>query len=297
MIKDIEKKLAEGNLKFKWKIMQDLETIPIEENILKYPLLILTCMDPRIDVHRIFQLNPGDVLVYRNAGNIYTTDMLRTILLAIVKFKINYIIVLGHLDCGMTKINLKELRMKLPSEFLSQLSKNYSEVLSELNSFFRPFNNEIENIRRQIKTLDSIKDLYPEIEITGMLYDIKTGLVFEYETFKDYKLFENFEKKYKEMLVEKKEQFADFLINYEAEKILENESKDISQESGLSEVGIPLTPRNNEIKEDYPIVEHEKSEEYKMKSIIPKISVPKIQFHKVKIYIPNTIRKWRYIID
>ncbi|MFX1592576.1 MAG: carbonic anhydrase [Promethearchaeota archaeon] len=291
MIKDIEKKLAEGNLKFKWKIMQDLETIPIEENILKYPLLILTCMDPRIDVHRIFQLNPGDVLVYRNAGNIYTTDMLRTILLAIVKFKINYIIVLGHLDCGMTKINLKELRMKLPSEFLSQLSNNYSEVLSELNSFFRPFNNEIENIRRQIKTLDSIKDLYPEIEITGMLYDIKTGLVFEYETFKDYKLFENFEKKYKEMLVEKKEQFADFLINYEAEKILENESKDISQESGLSEVGIPLTPRNNEIKEDYPIVEHEKSEEYKMKSIIPKISVPKIQFHKVKIYIPNTIRK------
>ncbi|MFX1309646.1 MAG: carbonic anhydrase [Promethearchaeota archaeon] len=291
MIKDIEKKLAEGNLKFKWKIMQDLETIPIEENILKYPLLILTCMDPRIDVHRIFQLNPGDVLVYRNAGNIYTTDMLRTILLAIVKFKINYIIVLGHLDCGMTKINLKELRMKLPSEFLSQLSKNYSEVLSELNSFFRPFNNEIENIRRQIKTLDSIKDLYPEIEITGMLYDIKTGLVFEYETFKDYKLFENFEKKYKEMIVEKKEQFADFLINYEAEKILENESKDISQESGLSEVGIPLTPRNNEIKEDYPIVEHEKSEEYKMKSIIPKISVPKIQFHKVKIYIPNTIRK------
>ena len=90
MIKEIEEKFVEGNLKFKWKIMEGLENIEIEKDIPKYPILILTCMDPRIDVHRIFQLNPGDVFILRNAGNIYTIDMLRSIIFAIVKYQIKY---------------------------------------------------------------------------------------------------------------------------------------------------------------------------------------------------------------
>ena len=83
MIKDIEKTLIEGNLRFQWKITQDLENLEVEEKIPKYPVLILTCMDPKIDIHRIFQLKPGDVFVLRNAGNVYTQDMLRSILISI----------------------------------------------------------------------------------------------------------------------------------------------------------------------------------------------------------------------
>ena len=123
--------------------MQDLESVEIQENIPKYPVLILTCMDPRIDIYRIFQLNPGDVFILRNAGNIYTQDVLRSILITIFKYEIKYIIILGHLDCGMTKINPVELRKKLPSEFLSRLSSNYSELFSELINFFKPFENEV----------------------------------------------------------------------------------------------------------------------------------------------------------
>ena len=56
-------------------------------------------MDPRIDIHRIFQLEPGDVIVLRNAGNIFTQDMIRSLIIAIFKYKIKYIVILGHLDC------------------------------------------------------------------------------------------------------------------------------------------------------------------------------------------------------
>ena len=118
--------------------------------------------------------------------------MLRSILITIFKYKIKYIIILGHLDCGMTKINLTELRQKLPSEFLSRLSSKFSELFGELINFFKPFDNEVQNVLDQIKTLDIIKVFYPEIEITGMLYDVKTGLVFEYEKFKDYRSIEFF---------------------------------------------------------------------------------------------------------
>ena len=89
MTKSIEKMLLEGNMKFQWKLTQDIEKINLEGNIPKYPVLILTCMNPRIDVHRIFQLNPGDVFVLRNAGNICTMDAFRSIILAILEYNSN----------------------------------------------------------------------------------------------------------------------------------------------------------------------------------------------------------------
>ena len=154
MIKDIETKFIEGNLRFKRKIMQDLESIEIKVKIPKYPVLILTCMDPRIDINKIFQLNLGDVFVFRNAGNIYSLDVLRSILLTIFKYKIKYLMILGHLDCGMLKINLTELSKRLPSKFLSSISKNYTDLLPRLRDFFKPILDEIQNIKEQIKALD-----------------------------------------------------------------------------------------------------------------------------------------------
>ena len=196
--------LVEGNLRFQRKIIEGSESIHYENKIPKYPILILTCMDPRIDIFRIFQLNPGDLFVLRNAGNSYTQDVLRSILITIVEFEIKYIIVLGHLDCGMTKINLEELRKKLSYKFLSSLSTNDSEIFNELSNFFKPFDSEVQNIVDQIKTLEIVQDFYPEIEITGMLYDVNEGFIFEYEKFKDFRTIEDFRKSYKEILTKKK---------------------------------------------------------------------------------------------
>ena len=270
--------------------MQDLESIEIKVKIPKYPVLILTCMDPRIDINKIFQLNLGDVFVFRNAGNIYSLDVLRSILLTIFKYKIKYLMILGHLDCGMLKINLTELSKRLPSKFLSSISKNYTDLLPRLRDFFKPILDEIQNIKEQIKALEKVKDFYPEIEITGMLYDVKTGLVFEYEKFKDYRDINDFKEKYKEILVEKKNQFTDFLVKAEAECVPIDDSKDLSQLSELDEVKSSISSGIKEENKDTLTLENEEIKvynNYKIQTIIPKIKVPKIQFHGVKIYIPK----------
>ena len=270
--------------------MQDLESIEIKEKIPKYPVLILTCMDPRIDIHKIFQLNLGDVFVFRNAGNMYSLDVLRSILLTIFKYKIKYLMILGHLDCGMLKINLTELRKKLPSKFLLSISKNYTDLLPRLRDFFKPILDEIQNIKEQIKTLGKIKDFYPEIEITGMLYDIKTGLVFEYEKFKDFRDVESFNKNYQGILINKKNQFTDFLVKNEAESLPIDDSKDLSQMNELNEVKSSSSSGIKEENKDTPTLENEEIKVYnnnKIQTIIPKIIVPKIQFHGVKIHIPK----------
>ena len=280
--------------------MQDSESISIKKNIPKYPVLIISCIDPRIDIFQIFQLNPGDVFIFRNAGNVYTNDMLRSLLVSIIEFDIKYIVVLGHLDCGMTKINLKEYRDKLPSEFLSQLSKYYAVVLSELNNFFKPFNNEVENIIQQIKNLNTIKKFFPEIEITGMLYDVKTRLVFEYDLFKDYKPIENFEKKYQEMIIYKKNQFQNFSNNIKSE---ENSSDKIKYSQKENELVKDESYSNQQVSQEIrnsSIHNNEQSEEINIKSmmsIMSKISIPKIQLPKVKVYIPNIVKEKKQILD
>lgn len=280
--------------------MQDSESISIKKNIPKYPVLIITCIDPRIDIFQIFQLNPGDVFIFRNAGNVYTNDMLRSLLVSIIEFDIKYIVVLGHLDCGMAKINLKECRDKLPSEFLSHLSKNHALILSELNDFFKPFNNEVENIKKQIKTLDTIKNLFSDIEITGMLYDVKTGLVFEYNLFKDYKSFENFEKKFKEMIIYKKNQFQKFSNSIKSE---ENSSNKIEYSQKENELVKDESYSNQQVSQEIrnsSIYKNEQSEEINMKSmmsIMSKISIPKIHVQRVKVYIPNIVREKKQILD
>ena len=126
MLKNIEKLLIEGNFRFQNEINLNPEKDSFNQKIIENPTLFLTCMDPRVDVLSIFQLNPENVFILRNAGNICTLDMMRSIIITINKYKVRNIIVLGHTDCGMTKINMSELRKELPFEFYRRLSTRYS---------------------------------------------------------------------------------------------------------------------------------------------------------------------------
>ncbi|KKM14983.1 hypothetical protein LCGC14_1700610, partial [marine sediment metagenome] len=244
MIEEIEKLLIEGNLEFQWKIIQGIESIQLEDKIPRYPVLILTCMDSRIDIHRIFQLKPGDVFILRNAGNIYTQDMLRSILLVIIEYNIKYIIILGHLDCGMTKIKLRELEKKIPHSFLSSLYDPNLDVFSELRKFFKPFNDELRNIKKQVETFEKIKEFFPMIKVTGMLYDVDSGWIFEYEKFKEFVFIDNFRRQYHSILTEKKDQFKNYLESTENEITIMTDLDQNIKELKVSELEAEQPPIN-----------------------------------------------------
>lgn len=282
MPKDIEKLLIEGNFQFQNKIIQNPEKYSFDIKIPKYPLLFLTCMDPRIDVHRIFQLDPGDAFILRNAGNIYTLDIMRSILITIYKYNIKYIIVLGHMDCGMTKININELKQRFSNEFLKQLSADDSDLLSKLHDFFKPIDNEIRNIIRQINDLQEIKTFFPNVEITGMLYDTQTGWIFKQEDFRDLLIKDNHFKIYKRLLFEKNQKLSEYLkIN--TPNLTLNE---IAGESELKEENESIEISETNIRDD----ELQKPDHSKYMSKIFKIQVPKIYIPKLKIHIPKNTR-------
>ena len=294
----MEQLFVERNKQYQWKILQEEESNKIDGKIPRYPVLILSCMDPRIDVYRIFQLKPGDVFVLRNAGNVYTEDVLRSILVAIHKYNIQYIVVLGHLDCGMKKLRLHDLTNRLTNSAIKKIGRSGTNFYLELLKFFKAFTDEIKNIENQVHKFRNARDIPTDIKSMGMLYDPNTGWVFTEEELKHYSNFENFAKDYRKILEAKKFEMVDY-IEDNADKII--------GESVLQ--GVEELLDINDHEENLPLVEDSKLEDIPDKTTvlnankivsggvhsnlysIPKIKIPKIFVPRIKVHVPVIYKK------
>ena len=307
MIEKVINDLIERNTRYQWKIMQEEESIELKEPIPRYPVLILTCMNPRIDVYRIFQLNPGDVFVLRNAGNIYTEDVLRSVLVAIHKYNIQYIVVLGHLDCGMKRLHLGNLLDKLTESAIKKIGRSGTNFFLELQKFFRSFTDEIKNIENQVQNFRNARTIPPDIKITGILYDPNTGWVFRDEELKLYSNYENFAKDYRKILQGKKFELVDYIEDNEDEIISEGVLQEVEELMEINEI-------TNNIQLEESIKNQESVISDKLEEIpneptilnankivsrgahsnlysIPKIKIPKIYVPKIKVHVPLVYKK------
>lgn len=292
-------KLVEGNKRYKWKLLDKKETIDIEGRVPRYPVLILTCMDSRIDVHRIFQLNSGDVFVLRNAGNQFSEDILRSILISIYEYGVKQIIILGHLDCEMKKVNLDELRHNLPIELLRELGKKSVDLRFSLQRFFRIISDEIINIKNQVDRFKSIKAISKNVKIIGMIYDPASGWVYTEEDLNHFPSYENFMANYRELLHKKQLDHVSFLETIESEivgaesveltklneleankKIVKSESIDEALNKEIAEKSL-LESKIERL--DLPDLE-------KYMNMPLKIQIPKIHIPKIKVYVPSVIK-------
>lgn len=297
---DIKEILLEGNNRYQWKIIQGTEKLGNnkKQNSL---ILFLTCMDPRIDVHRIFQLNPGDAFILRNAGNIYTEDVLRSILIAIHEYNIKYIIVLGHLDCGMPKIHLNNLRNKLSKPALAKICRNGTNIELNLKRFFKIFIDELKNINNQVDWLKSKKEIPSSLQIIGLLYDPNSGWVFHSQEFGKYQFIENFMHDYKKIIERKRINLIDYFESIEEEiigKSIEESIEDPSKLKGdlsISDIEKELAQKeqvedNVEKKKQVNSPKPEKRQIEVCQTTllsIPKIKIPKIYIPIINVKIPK----------
>ena len=307
MIEKVINDLIERNTRYQWKIMQEEESIDLKEPFPRYPILILTCMDPRIDVYRIFQLQPGDVFVLRNAGNVYTEDVLRSVLVAIHKYNIQYIVVLGHLDCGMKRLHLGNLLDKLTDSAIKKIGRSGANFFLELQKFFRTFTDEIKNIENQVQKFRNAREIPPDIKITGMLYDPNTGWVFRDEDLKLYSNYENFAKDYRKILQGKKFELVDYIednedeiigegILQEVEELMEiNENREnIQQVENVKNQESVIRDKLEEISNETTLLNANKIVSRVVPSnliSIPKIKIPKIFVPKIRVHVPVMYKK------
>lgn len=136
-----------------------LQTPPVKK------LVILTCMDSRMDLEQLLGLRVGDAHMIRNAGGLATDDAIRSLLLSTHLLGTRAIAIIQHTECGLMSITDEEFRWRLSTS----TGKDASHMQ------FHAFRDLDQNVREQLKRIRQDPFLPHNIEVRGYVYDVKRG--------------------------------------------------------------------------------------------------------------------------
>jgi carbonic anhydrase len=150
----------------------------------KFPnkkIVILTCMDVRLSelLPEAMGLKNGDAKTLRNAGALITEpfgSIMRSILVAIYSLKAEEVMVIGHHDCGMSKLNIDEMselmaKRGIPDSTLQTI--NASGI--SLEKWLTGFSSVEESVNSSVKTIKNHPLLPNNVPVHGLVIDPKTG--------------------------------------------------------------------------------------------------------------------------
>ena len=127
-------------------------------------LAVLTCMDARLDVHRILGLELGDAHIIRNAGGVATEDAIRSLIISQRLLGTEEIVLIHHTDCGMLTFTDDELKKQIEKE--TGIRPHFAlEAFSELEA----------DVRQSIARIAASPFVPIKSKIRGFVYDVKTG--------------------------------------------------------------------------------------------------------------------------
>lgn len=137
----------------------DLPALPAKR------VAVLTCMDARIDPHRILGLAEGEAHVIRNAGGVANDDAIRSLTVSQRKLGTREIVVILHTDCGMRTFE--------ENAFLDELERE-TGVHPDWDT--TTFHDEIEtDVRRAVARVVASPFLLHTDAVRGFVYEVESG--------------------------------------------------------------------------------------------------------------------------
>lgn len=76
-------------------------------------LVIVTCMDSRLDVFAALGLHEGEAHILRNAGGVITDDVIRSLAVSQRRLGTREVMLIHHTDCGMQSLTDDGFRAEL----------------------------------------------------------------------------------------------------------------------------------------------------------------------------------------
>jgi carbonic anhydrase len=128
-------------------------------------IVVLACMDARLDLFRLLNLHVGDAHILRNAGGRVTDDMIRSLLLSSHVLDTREVVVIHHTGCGLHGQTNDALR--------ARVQEGSDSDPGDLD--FLPFEDVQESVRSDVATLRECKLLPPDMTVWGAVYDVKDG--------------------------------------------------------------------------------------------------------------------------
>jgi carbonic anhydrase len=142
----------------------DLEIPPAK------PVVVLTCLDARLDPARMLGLDLGDAHVIRNAGGRATDDAIRSLLISSWLLGTREFLVIHHTDCGMTKFTDDVL--------VGMIKEQTGEDVSDRE--FLSFSDVDASLREDVDAIRAEARVLPDgVSVSGHVYDVRTGEIRE----------------------------------------------------------------------------------------------------------------------
>ncbi|MGB1124909.1 MAG: beta-class carbonic anhydrase [Phycisphaeraceae bacterium] len=133
-------------------------------------LIVVTCMDARIDVEDALGLAAGEAHILRNAGGSVTDDVLRSAIVSTNALGTRQIMVINHTKCGMMGCTDHGLR--------EQLTEQYGPA-DNAPADFHAFTDSDTHVREQVAKLTGHPWIPSDTIVRGFTYDVQTGQLHE----------------------------------------------------------------------------------------------------------------------
>jgi carbonic anhydrase len=127
-------------------------------------VVVLACMDARLNPYGLLGLNEGDAHVIRNAGGVVTDDEIRSISISQRLLGTEEIILIHHTDCGMLTFRDDDFRHQIQEE-VGIKPEWAAEAFDDLET----------DVRQSIARIKASPFIPRKDNIRGFVYDVKTG--------------------------------------------------------------------------------------------------------------------------
>lgn len=133
-------------------------------------VLVVACMDARLNPYGVLGLAEGDAHVVRNAGGVVTDDVIRSIAISQRMLGTTEIMLIHHTGCGMLTFHDDDVKAQIEAE--TGLRPPFAlEAFSDLDG----------DIRQSIARIKASPYVPHKDSIRGFVYEVETGRLREVE--------------------------------------------------------------------------------------------------------------------
>jgi carbonic anhydrase len=133
-------------------------------------LVVIACMDARLDVEESLGLRTGDAHIIRNAAGLVTDDVIRSLIVSMELLGTDEIVLIEHTGCGLHDADEAELR--------ARVAANSGLPADEVPVAFGGFGDLEENVRKQVAILREHPFLR-KVPVHGLVFDVSSGRLHE----------------------------------------------------------------------------------------------------------------------
>jgi carbonic anhydrase len=127
-------------------------------------LVVLTCMDARLDLFRLLGLHIGDSHLLRNAGGRATDDAIRSLVLSAHWLGTREFVVIHHTGCGLHGVTNTEICDRVEAA---------TGARPEFD--FMPFQDVEASVREDVARIRGCQLLPTDAVVWGAVYDVHSG--------------------------------------------------------------------------------------------------------------------------